>query len=403
MKLLLFIKNILKNTINTNNIVLFLELLRNINYIYIGTIVFYISLIVWLPFIINTVPRNESTIPLITPIIPLIASIIKMIPQIFFVIMYSMPVFVLVYIILKHKKLPKHVLTYSNIKGVSKFSNFLDYYYTLIPVCMVTTGIVLITLVTFHPYFFLAGAMLFFLGGYVFFMLRLLKITFYNMRTADIYNNITRANDIFTHYISSNKTGLRYVAIKEFTKNFKRVLDGIDFHFDALFDKRINIDSLRTKENITVKQLIIRYLPVYLSYCSETELNYFEIKLNSMVKLIDKENMITSLDIIKIVYSIHQDIATFLNQYSYVVPKNTLLANLIDNTKKRSSTFRDVFLAICIIIGLSKFLIPNEILNNGFTELFDYISAHNINLFAFILPFLATLPILYKFLKELNE
>ena len=121
-----------------------------------------------------------------------------------------------------------------------------------------------------------------------------------------------------------------------------------------------------------------------------------------MVKLIDNENMINSLDIIKIVYSIHQDIATFLNQI-YVVPQNTLLANLIYNTKKRSSTFRDVFLAICIIIGLSKFLIPNEILNNGFTELFDYISAHNINLFAFILPFLATLPILYKFLKELNE
>ncbi len=269
----------------------------------------------------------------------------------------------------------------------------------MIPVCTVTTGIVLITLVTIHAYFFLAGAMLFFLGGYIFFMFSLLKVTFYNMGTADTYNNITRANDIFTHYISSNKTGLRYLAIKEFTKNFKRVLDGIDFHFD----KRINIDSLRTKENITVKQLIIRYLPVYLSYCSETELNYFEIKLNSMVKLIDKENMITSLDIIKIVYSIHQDIATFLNQHSYVVPKNTLLANLIYNTKKRSSTFRDVFLAICIIIGLSKFLIPNEILNNGFTEIFDYISAHNINLFAFILPFLATLPILYKFLKELNE
>jgi hypothetical protein len=74
------------------------------------------------------------------------------------------------------------------------------------------------------------------------------------------------------NYISSSETDIKYLAIREFTKHFKRVLDGIDFHFDAVFDKRINIDYLQNKENITVKQLIVRYLPLYLSYCNEIEL-----------------------------------------------------------------------------------------------------------------------------------
>jgi hypothetical protein len=222
------------------------------------------------------------------------------------------------------------------------------------------------------------------------------------MGTIDTYNNITRAKDIFTNYISSKENNMRYLAIKEFTKHIKRVLDGIDFHFDALFDKRINIDSLKTKENIPVKQLIVRYLPVYLSYCSETELNYFEIKLNSIANLIDREDMITSLDIIKIVYSIHQDIVTFLNQHSYVVPKNNLFTNFRYNLNKKQTYITEAFIAICFIIGLSIFFIPDEILINFFNGTFDYILEHNIN-FAFIPPFIVSIPIIYKFLKDLNE
>jgi hypothetical protein len=388
MKLLLFIKNILKNITNTNNIVLLLELLRNANYIYIFLIAVIIS-------VLSLFPPSLRLIPNPTPII-------RIIPQVLFIIFYSVPVFILIYTILKHKKIPKHILTYSSIKGVSKLSNFFDYYYILIPVCLVTTGIVLITLVNVHIYFVLAGALLFFLGWYVLFMFFLLKVTFYNMGIYDRYNNITRANDIFTNYISSKETDTKYLASKEFTKYFKRVLDGIDVYFDALFDKRISIDSLQTKENITVKQLIIRYLPLYLSYCSETELNSFKIKLNSMANLIDNENMIVSLDILKIVYSIHQDIVTFLNQHSYVIPKNNLLTTFIYYITKKHAYFAEIFVAIFIIAGLLKFIIPDDILNNALNEIFDYTLKHNIN-YALIPPFLASLPIIYKFLNELNE
>lgn len=328
MKLPLFIKNPLNSTLN-NRVFLLLELLRNTNNSYIFLITFVISAISLCPF-----PSVLRSIPYFIPVI-------QRLPQFIFILIYSIPVFILVYMVVKRKNVPKHVLTYSNIKGISKISNFLvhystflDHYYILIPICLSSTGIVLASLLNISANFLLFGTFLFFLGIYVFFMFHLSKFTLYKMGTYDKYNNINRANDIFINYILLPENNMRYLAIKEFTKHFERVLDGIDFHFDALFDKKISIDSLQTGENITVKKLIIRDLPLYLNYCSETELNSFKLKMDSMVNLIDKDNMITSLDIIKIVYSVHQDIATFLSQHFYVVPKDTLLANSIYNTKK---------------------------------------------------------------------
>lgn len=400
MKLSLFIKNLLKSTLN-NRVFLLLELLRNTNYSYIFLITFVISAISWCPF-----PSVLRSIPHFIPVI-------QRLPQFIFLLIDSIPVFILVYMVFKRKNVPKHVLTYSNIKGISKISNFLvhystflDHYYTLIPICLSTTGIVLVTLLNISAYFLLVGIFLFFLGIYVFFMFYLSKFTLYNMGTYDKYNNINRANDIFINYILSPENNMRYLAIKEFTKHFERVLDGIDFHFDALFDKKISIDSLQTDENITVKKLIIRYLPLYLNYCSETELNSFKLKMDSMVNLIDKDNMITSLDIIKIVYSVHQDIVTFLSQHFCVVPKDTLLANSIYNTKKIFYIFTKVFVAIFFITGLFKFFIPYEILNKifeTFNENFGNLLDSDFNFIALIPPFLALIPIIYKFLKEINE
>ncbi|WP_156164096.1 MULTISPECIES: hypothetical protein [unclassified Methanosarcina] len=311
--------------------------------------------------------------------IPNVLPIIRMLPEIIFVAVYLMTISILFYTYFKWKHMPIHVLKYSHIKGVTIVSDFFDYYYTLIPVCLITTGIALVTLVNVHVYFVLAGIILFCLGWYALFMFTLMKITFYKMGVYDKYNNITRANDILINYISPNDTDIRYLAIKEFTKHFKKVLDGIDFHFSALYNKRMNIDSLQTEENITVKQLIIRYLPLYLSYCSETELNSFKTKLNSMANLIDNENTITSLDIIKIIHSIHQDIVTFLNQHSYVIPKNNLFTNFIYNINKKQTYLMEVFVGIFFIIGLFKFFIPDEVLNNLLNETFDHILGYRVD------------------------
>ena len=225
------------------------------------------------------------------------------------------------------------------------------------------------------------------------------------MGTYNTYNNIIRANDILTNYITLNETDIKYLAIKDFTEHFIRVLDGIDFHFEAIFDKGINIDCLQNNENITVKQLIKRYLPIYLSFCSEAELNSFKIKINSIVNTIDNENMIVSLDIIKIIQSIHQDIVTFLNQHSYVVPKNTFISNLRYKSKKISKILVEIFISIFVIIGLFKFIIPSESQNEIFDTLNGIINnllGHD-NYIALTLPFLASIPVLYKFLKELFE
>jgi len=393
MKLLLYIKSLLNNIINTNNLVVMLTLLKKTNYFYIFIISFFISALGLCSFLMIPIPDIFSDTKISIPII--------------FIVIYSIPTLLIVYMIfIERKNMRKYVLRYPNIKGVSKFSNFIDYYYKLIPVCIVTTGIALITLSIYHECFLSFGVNIFGIGCYVFLILAILKITFYNMGTSDIYNNMTRANDIFTNYISSNKSDIKYLAIKEFTKHFLRVLDGIDFHFEAVFDKGINIDCLQNNENITVKQLMKRYLPIYLSYCSEAELNLFKIKLNSMVNLIDNKNIINSLDIIEIVNSIHQDIVKFLDQHSYVVPKNTLITNLIYKTNKKSKVLSKTFISIFIIIGFFYFFIPSEVRNEIFDTLNGTLSdflVSDVNYIAIILPFLASIPVLYKFLKELCE
>lgn len=402
MKLILFIKKLLKNIINTNNLILVLNFLKITNDSYFLLIAFLISVIGLFLFTI-TVLFPSVIIP-----VPYIVYVTKLVLPIIFFVVYSINILVLVYTFYsKHNNMPKRVLKYSTIKGVSKFSSFfsnlVEYYYPLLPICMITTGIALATLSICHEVFLLLGVTLFIQGFFVYFILISMKVTFYNMGTYNTYNNIIRANDILTNYISSNETDIKYLAIKEFTKHFIRVLDGIDFHFDAVFDKGINIDCLQNNENITVKKLIKRYLPIYLSFCSEAELNSFKIKMNSMVNTIDNENMIVSLDIIKIVHSIHQDIVKFLNQHSYVVPKSTLISNLISKANKKHMTIMEIFLSIFVITGLFKFFIPSEIQNKIFDALNENLSSilgHD-NYIALILPFIASIPVLYKFFKRI--
>lgn len=403
MWLLIYIKNLLKNIINTNNFVLVLNVLKITNDSYFRFIAFLISIIVLFLFAIRV------SFPSIIIPMSYIMYVTKLVLPIIFFTVYSISFLVLVYTFFsKHNNMPKRVLKYSTIKGVSKFSNFfsnlVEYYYPLLPICMITTGIALVTLSISHKVFLLLGGTLLVQGFSVYLIFISLKATIYNMGTYNTYNNIIRANDILTNYIFSNETDIKYLAIKEFTKHFIRVLDGIDFHFEAIFDKGINVDCLQNNENITVKQLLKRYLPIYLNYCSEEELNLFKIKMNSMVNMIDNRNMIISLDIIKIVHSIHQDIVNFLNQHSYVVPKSTLISNLISKATKKHMTIMEIFISIFVIIGLFKFFIPSEIQNKIFNALNGIINflGHD-NYIALILPFLALIPAFYKFLKELFE
>ena len=397
MKVLLFIKRLLKNTINNNFLVLVLNLLKNANNSYFS---FITVLIVVICLFISAI---RISFPSVIIPFPYIMYFTKLALQFFFITVYSINILILVYAIIFKHNMPERVLKYSNIKGTSKisnlFSNFIEYYYPSLPVCMMTTGIALATLSICHEYFLFFGVILFAIGYLVFFLLRSFKSTFYNMRTYNAYNNINRANDILTNYISPKETNKKYLAIKAFTKHFMRVLDGIDFHFDAVFDKVINIDSLQNNENITVKQLLKRYLPIYLSFCSETELNSFKIKMNSMVNMIDNENMIVSLDIIKIVHSIHQDIVTFLNQHSYVVPENSLISNLKYKANKIYEILADILVSIFVIIGLFKYFIPSEIQNQIF-DTFSNLLAHNADYIALIPPFIASILAFYHILKK---
>lgn len=298
---------------------------------------------------------------------------------------------ILVYSIIPSKDTPRNILKYNSIKGVSNFSNYLEHYSKIFPVSLITTGIVLATLKNFHIILLSFGVFLLILGILVYSILTILNIFFNKMGRFDTYNNLARANDIFINYISSNKTREKNLAINEFTKYFIRVLDSLDTYLD----KGIKIDYLKNKENTRVKQVIIHYLPIYLKYSNEEEKKSFQIKLNSLVNLIDNKYFIFSLDIVKVIYSIYEDIVTFLDRNNFVIPKNVRRLNLEYNARVVFDDFSTYILVIFIVVGLIKdvIVIPYEDINKSLTNLALFLPPLLPILFQMLLKY-------YQWLKE---
>lgn len=343
MEVLVFRYKFPKKIINHNNIVGFLKGLNSANIMYIILFILGASFNKWFPHSFDAsqifLHLNEE-------------ENIKMLQIIMLLGFYS----ILVYSIISSKDMPKNILKYSTIKGVSNFSNYLGYYSKIFPISLITTGIILTTLKNFHIILLLFGIILLILGIFVYFILYILNIFFNNMGKFDTYNNLARSNDIFINYISSNETRDKNLAIKEFTKHIIRVLDSLDLYLD----KGIKIDCLKNKENTHVKQVIIHYLPIYLKHGNEEEIKSFQIKINSLVKLIDNKYFTFSLDIIKVIYSIYQDIVTFLDRNNYAIPKNVRRLNIKYNAKVTFDDFSTYILVIFIVIGLIKDIIPYE-------------------------------------------
>jgi hypothetical protein len=292
------------------------------------------------------------------------------------------------YLVFKYKDIPEHVLVCPNVKGMSKISDYFDYYSTLLPFSLMSTGIVLITLGNFNISFPFYGVFFSVIGILIFGAIINLKSIFYNRGKYETYNNLVKANDIFANYISLNRTRESSFAIKQFTKYFLRTVDSIDLYLD----KGIKIDHLKSEENIPVKQALIYYLPIYLKYGNEAEINSFENNLNSIIKLVDEKNTMNSLDIINVVYTIYQDIIKFLKQHNYVVPKNILYLNLRHNIKSCLENIIMLLMMIFILIGLIKDIIPYEHINSYLAKLFG-LAVISIPLFEILLKY-------YKSLKE---
>lgn len=351
MEVSVFRYNFFKNIINHNNIVGFLKGLNSANIIYIILFIIGVSFNEWFP---HSFDASQSFLHLNEE------ENIKILQLIMLLGFYG----TLVYSIMPSKNMPRHIIKYGDIKGVSNFSNYLGYYSKIFPVSLITTGIVLTTLKNFHIILLLLGFILLVLGILVYSTLAILNIFFNNMGKFDTYNNLARANDIFINYISLNEIQEKNLAIKEFTKHFIRVLDSLDVYLD----KGIKIDYLKNKENTHVKQVIIHYLPIYLKHSNEEEIKSFQIKLNSLLNLIDNKYFTFSLDIVKVIYSIYHDIVTFLDRNNFVIPKNIRRLNLEYNAKVAFDDFSTYILVIFIVIGLIKNIIPYEDIDKPLTS-----------------------------------
>jgi hypothetical protein len=205
-----------------------------------------------------------------------------------------------------------YVVELKNITGIPSYTRLLEYYSTLIPLFLLSSAILLISISLLSKFFFIlnyiAVVCMFFtiiIGVSLFFI----KAMYHN----EIFYTLNRANNIYSCYIIKEK---KKIYIKEFMKFFERTI----INTDRNLTKGIKINELKREETVSIKNTIIHYLPIYIKYGSELQINLLKSNIEEMSKFINKNDVINSLKITNNpILNIYKDILEFLESNHYSV------------------------------------------------------------------------------------
>lgn len=205
-----------------------------------------------------------------------------------------------------------YVIELKNITGIPSYTRLLEYYSTLIPLFLLSSAILLISISLLSKILFIlnyiAIACMFFamIVGLSLFFIK----SIYHEK---IFYTLNRANNIYSYYIIKEK---KKIYIKEFMKFFERTI----INTDRNLTKGIKINELKREETVSIKNTIIHYLPIYIKYGSELQINLLKSNIEEMSKLVNKNDGINSLKITNdSILNIYKDILEFLESNHYSV------------------------------------------------------------------------------------
>jgi hypothetical protein len=133
------------------------------------------------------------------------------------------------------------------------------------------------------------------------------------------------ANDIFINYIYGNEDFRKNrFYVKKFSVYLNKSINNIDRHLI----NGIKIEDLEYEKTFPIKTVISKYLPVYIGYGTQNEIDSLKYNFDCISNLINSRNQINYLDITKLIFKIYVDIKDFLVKRNYKVSLQKFLRYL---------------------------------------------------------------------------
>ena len=217
-----------------------------------------------------------------------------------------------------------HVIELKDIKGIPSFVKLLDYYALLLPIFIFCIGILLISIsrlfynfFSFNLVFISIGFLLIFISILLAFVLLFLKLNY----DTKIYYTFHRAKNICNDYIIKNPKRIHF---NEFSKYFEMCIKNID----GKLKNGIKIDDLKKSDNKSIKNAIFHYMPVYLKFGDQSNINFLNSQINEMEESINMQDDIISLKLTKNISNIYKDINDFLESNGFSITEQRNIKNI---------------------------------------------------------------------------
>lgn len=128
--------------------------------------------------------------------------------------------------------------------------------------------------------------------------------------------------------------------IRKFNTYFKKVMDNID----SELGKNLKINDLKINEDdsLRVKNTIINFLPLYLKFGKQEQIDSLKNHIKSMSLLVEKDDEFSHTIIYDIIY-IYNDVISFLNLKRFLITEkgwNIKLSIIKDNSPIIFGTFQ---------------------------------------------------------------
>lgn len=217
-----------------------------------------------------------------------------------------------------------HVIELKDIKGISSFTKLLDYYALLLPISVFCVGILSISIgrllynfFSFDIIFYIIGFLLILFSFPLGFYLLLLKSNYDNK----IYYTFHKAKNIYTDYIIKNPKSIHF---NEFSKYFEKCIKNID----VKLENGIKIDDLKKGDKKSIKNAIFHYMPVYLKFGNQSNINFLHSQINEMEESINMQDDIISLKLTKNIFNIYMNINNFLESNGFSITEQRNIKNI---------------------------------------------------------------------------
>ena len=199
-----------------------------------------------------------------------------------------------------------------NKKHVKKAFSYLkqfDNYYPKIPLSFIGVGFLLITFAIFNPILSNIGMLIVIVGFILFYILLLIKLHY----ERKIYFTLHRASESLDKIHIDKNNG---DDIKNFNRHFTNFLNNLDHKLD----KGLKINNLRiydaktsktTTENINKKNTLSHYLPLYIKFGNQEQINSLKNHIGKMTKLVNEDDEF-KINILNNIRDIYKNIENFL-------------------------------------------------------------------------------------------